>query len=77
MSVIKFRKAVSKCLIVSLVFPTSVFGVGNLLIAPFPDLCLLVPFFRSILCDCHYLASYELLSISYLKSLVTHTIEHN
>ena len=35
-----------KYLIVSLVFPTSVFGVGIFfLIAPFPDLCLLVPFF--------------------------------
>ena len=35
-----------KCLIVSLVFPTSVFGVGIFfLIAPFPDLCLLVPLY--------------------------------
>ena len=35
-----------KYLIVNLVFPTSFFGVGNLfLIAPFPDLCLLVPFY--------------------------------
>ena len=34
-----------KYLIVSLVFPTSVFGVGIFfLIAPFPDLCLHVPF---------------------------------
>ena len=34
-----------KYLIVSLVFPTSVFGVGIFfLIAPFPDLCLVVPF---------------------------------
>ena len=34
-----------KCLIVGLVFPASVFGVGAFfLIAPFPDLCLLVPF---------------------------------
>ena len=33
-----------KYLIVNLVFPTSVFWSGNLfLIAPFPDLCLLVP----------------------------------
>ena len=35
-----------KCLIVSLVFPHLGFWSGNLfLIAPFPDLCLLVPFF--------------------------------
>ena len=36
-----------KCLIVSLFFfSTSVFGVGIFfLIAPFPDLCLLVPFY--------------------------------
>ena len=48
-----------KYLIVSLFFfPTSVFGVGIfLLIAPFPDLCLLVPFYNiwawrpSCLCD--------------------------
>ena len=34
-----------KYLIVNLVFPISVFGVGIFfLIAPFPDLCLLVPF---------------------------------
>ena len=34
-----------KCLIVSLFFLTSCFWNGNLfLIAPFPDLCLLVPF---------------------------------
>ena len=34
-----------KYLIVSLFFPTSVFGVGIFfLIAPFPDLCLLVLF---------------------------------
>ena len=36
-----------KCLIVSLVFSHLGFWSGNLfLIAPFPDLCLLVPFFR-------------------------------
>ena len=35
-----------KYLIVNLVFPTSVFGVGNFfLIAPFPDHCLLVPLY--------------------------------
>ena len=35
-----------KCLIVSLVFSHLGFWSGNLfLIAPFPDLCLLVPFF--------------------------------
>ena len=34
-----------KYLIVNLVFPTSVFGVGIFfLIVPFPDHCLLVPF---------------------------------
>ena len=41
-----------KYLIVSLFFPTSVFGFwsGNLfLIAPFPDLCLLVPFYKPVL----------------------------
>ena len=37
-----------KCLIVSLVFSHLGFWSGNLfLIAPFPDLCLLVPFFLS------------------------------
>ena len=42
-----------KYLIVSLVFPTSVFGVGIFfLIAPFPDLCLLVPF--HIISKMHY-----------------------
>ena len=36
-----------KCLIVSLVFSHLGFWSGNLfLIAPFPDLCLLVPFFQ-------------------------------
>ena len=36
-----------KCLIVSLVFSHLGFWSGNLfLIAPFPDLCLLVPFFH-------------------------------
>ena len=36
-----------KYLIVNLVFPTSVFRVGNLfLIAPFPDRCQLVPFYN-------------------------------
>ena len=39
-----------KCLIVSLVFSHLGFWSGNLfLIAPFPDLCLLVPFYRGIL----------------------------
>ena len=39
-----------KYLIVSMVFPTSVFGVGIFfLIAPFPDLCLLVPFYIIVL----------------------------
>ena len=37
-----------KCLIVSLVFSHLGFWSGNLfLIAPFPDLCLLVPFYRT------------------------------
>ena len=36
-----------KCLIVSLVFSLLGFWSGNLfLIAPFPDLCLLVPFYQ-------------------------------
>ena len=36
-----------KCLIVNLVFSHFGFWSGNLfLIAPFPDLCLLVPFYR-------------------------------
>ena len=39
-----------KCLIVSLVFPHLGFWSGNLfLIAPFPDLCLLVPFSSIVL----------------------------
>ena len=39
-----------KYLIFSLVFPTSVFGVGIFfLIAPFPDLCLLVPSYRNLI----------------------------
>ena len=33
-----------KCLIVSLVFSHLGFWSGNLFLAPFPDLCLLVPF---------------------------------
>ena len=33
-----------KYLIVNLVFTTSVFGVAFLMIAPFPDHCLLIPF---------------------------------
>ena len=38
-----------KYLIVNLVFPTSVFWSGNFFpIAPFPDLCLLVPFYFEI-----------------------------
>ena len=38
-----------KCLIVSLVFSHLGFWSGNLfLIAPFPDLCLLVPFFHPV-----------------------------
>ena len=38
-----------KCLIVSLVFSHLGFWSGNLfLIAPFPDLCLLVPFFDNV-----------------------------
>ena len=38
---------VIKCLIVSLVFSHLGFWSGNLfLIAPFPDLCLLVPFYK-------------------------------
>ena len=38
---------ISKYLIVSLVFSHLGFWSGNLfLIAPFPDLCLLVPFYR-------------------------------
>ena len=38
-----------KCLIVSLVFSHLGFWSGNLfLIAPFPDLCLLVPFHQSL-----------------------------
>ena len=36
--------SVCKNLNVNLVFPTSVFGVGIFLIAPFPDRCLLAPF---------------------------------
>ena len=41
-----------KCLIVSLVFSHFGFWSGNLfLIAPFPDLCLLVPFFDIKLID--------------------------
>ena len=42
-----------KCLIVSLVFSHLGFWSGNLfLIAPFPDLCLLVPFYYSfIICE--------------------------
>ena len=37
-----------KYLIVNLVFTNSVFGVGILfLIAPFPDHCLLVPFYKT------------------------------
>ena len=41
-----------KCLIVGLVFSHLGFWSGNLfLIAPFPDLCLLVPFFFRII---HY-----------------------
>ena len=40
-----FSRYMYKYLIVSLVFSTSVFWSGNpFLIAPFPDLCLLVPF---------------------------------
>ena len=39
-----------KCLIVSLVFSHLGFWSGNLfLIAPFPDLCLLVPFYIRVL----------------------------
>ena len=42
-----------KYLIISLVFPTSGFGSGILfLIVPFPDLCLLVPFFRILYVFC-------------------------
>ena len=38
-----------KCLIVSLVFSRLDFWSGNLfLIAPFPDLCLLVPYYSSL-----------------------------
>ena len=41
-----------KYLIVSSVFPTSDFGVGIFfLIAPFPDLCLLVPFWCNFVQD--------------------------
>ena len=43
-----------KCLIVSLVFSHLGFWSGNLfLIVPFPDLCLLVPFFETILACTH------------------------
>ena len=34
-----------KYLIVNFVFPTSIFGVGFFLIAPFPDHCLLVLYY--------------------------------
>ena len=41
-----------KCLIVSLVFSRLGFWSGNLfLIAPFPDLCLLVPFLKIAFID--------------------------
>ena len=41
-----------KCLIVSLVFSHLGFWSGNLfLIAPFPDLCLLVPFYTEVNVD--------------------------
>ena len=51
-----------KYLIVSLVFSHLGFWSGNLfLIAPFPDLCLLVPFFQNVRCTCKFKLYYTIL----------------
>ena len=57
-------------LIVSLVFPTSGFWSGNLLlIAPFPDLCLLVPF--NIMRPCYGSQIYFAVCLLFIKKLIT------
>ena len=54
-----------KCLIVSLVFSHLGFWSGNLfLIAPFPDLCLLVPFYDGTFSKIQSLVVYDINSFS-------------
>ena len=49
-----------KCLLVSLVFSHLGFWSGNLfLIAPFPDLCLLVPFDKTCMVKVHVFVLYN------------------